>query len=94
MYFAPLKQIELEFETTGSNDRRDFVPVQQFNELTKWRENLENLVPNVKAADSYLLQIRYSPALCVVFFNYAGKKRAQSGGERRIETQGHVQAQS
>ena len=47
-YFVPLKQIELEFEGT--------VPICP-NELTKWRENRENLVPNVKTADSCLFRI-------------------------------------
>ena len=29
------------------------------NELTKWRENRESLVPNVKTADSCLFRIEY-----------------------------------
>ena len=47
-YFVPLKQIELEFEGTVRTALSQ-----------KWRENQENLVPNVKTADSYLFRIEY-----------------------------------
>ena len=36
------------------------------NELTKWRENRENLVPNVKTADSCLFRIEHSQGCFVL----------------------------
>ena len=63
MYFVLQKQIEFESDP---------------NELTKWRENRENLVPNVKPLIAARLQG------CFVL------KKDQNDTNRQIKTQGSL----